>query len=170
MSALWSAKVVAKHDRRITVEVHAIHPDSGEFSDARKLALRLIYDESYGYGPGSVREVHGPLAEAIQLEQMFDDPFMDANVDRFIERVTVSGLRNAPLDVEALRARLDREVAARGVRREDRAAWTTAWEALWDAFWSDPAQQPSATYAIDVTDPRWIAHLHVGSQWESAAY
>jgi hypothetical protein len=170
MSALWSANVIAKDNRRVTVEVHAIHPDSGEFSNTKKFAFRLIYDESYGYGPGSVREARGPLGEAVQLEQIFDDAFMDANVDRFIERVTVGSLRNAPLDVEALRARFDREVAARGIRREDRGAWSTAWEALWDAFWSDPAQQPSATYAIDVTDPRWIAHLDVGTHWESAAY
>jgi hypothetical protein len=170
VSALWSAHVVAKDSRRITVEVHAIHPDSGELSGAKRFALRLIYDEAYGYGPGSVREVRGPLGEAVQLEQTFDDAFLDANVDRYIARVTVASVRNAPLDVEALRARIDREVTERGVRREDRVAWRTAWDARWEAFWSDPAQRPSATYAIEVTDPRWIAHLAVGARWESAAY
>lgn len=170
MSALWTARVLTKDNRRVTVEVHAIHPDSGAFSDAKKFALRLIYDESYGYGPGPVREARGPLGEAIQLEQMFDDAFLDANVGRFIDHVAVDSLRNAPLDVEALRARFDHEVAARGIRRDDRAAWNAAWEALWDGFWSDPVQRPSAAYTIDVTDPHWIAHLEVGTAWESAAY
>ena len=68
-----------------------------------------------------------PLGEAVQLEQTFDDAFLSANVDRFIERVTVSNLRNAPLDGEALRERFDREVAARGIAREDRDAWGNAW-------------------------------------------
>jgi hypothetical protein len=170
MSALWGAEVIAKHDRRITVELRAIHPDSGTFTDAKKFALRLLYDETFSYGPGSVREIRGPLGEAIELDQTFDDAFMDKNVDRFIQHVTLRDLRNAPLDVEALRARLEHELTARGVRRDDRDAWSDAWEERWNAFWSDPAKLPTATYDIDVTDPRWIAHLERGQRWESAAY
>lgn len=170
MSALWSAKVVAKDGHRVTVQVRVIHPDSGEFSDAKKFAFRLIYDLAYCYGPGLVREACGPLGEAVQLEQTFDGAFLDGIVDRFIERVAVRDVRNAPLDVEALRERIDRELSARGVRRDGGAAWSEAWQERWDAFWCDPARLPAATYEIDVTDPRWIAHLELGSQWESAAY
>lgn len=170
MSALWSAEVVAKGDRRVIVDVRAIHPDSGEFSDGKKFAFRLIYDPAYRYGPGLAREACGPLGEAVQVEQIFDDAFLDGNVDRFLERVTVRDVRNAPLDVEALREDIDRELSARGVRRDAGAAWSEAWQERWDAFWRDPARLPAATYEIDVTDPRWIAHLELGSQWESAAY
>jgi hypothetical protein len=114
-------------------------------------------------------ESRGPLGDAIALEQTFDDTFLDAGVDRFVERVGVH-VRKPRLDVEALRDRLDQEVAGRGIRREDSAAWRAAWDELWDAFWADPEHLPVATYTIDVTDPPWIAHLTVGSSWESAAY
>lgn len=170
MSALWSAEVIAKNNRRATLEVRAIHPDSGEFSDSRVFAFRLIYDPAYRYGPGLVRQATGPLGEAVSLEQTFDDAFLGARVDRFIAHVTVSDVRNAPLDVEALRADIDRELSARGVRRDDGAAWSNAWQDLWDAFWDDPARLPAATYEIEVTEPRWIAHLAPGDRWESAAY
>lgn len=170
MSALWSAEVVARGDRRIVVEVRAIHPDSGEFIDSKKFAFRLIYDPAYRYGRGLVREACGPLGEAVDLEQIFDDAFLDGNVDRFIERVTLGGVRNAPLDVEAVRNEIDRTLSARGVRRDDGAAWSAAWQERWNAFWRDPARLPTATYEIDVADPRWIAHLELGRRWLSAAY
>jgi hypothetical protein len=169
MSALWSARVLAKDNRRLVVELRAIHPDSGDFLTSKRFALRLLYDEAYGYGPGSVRESRGPLGDAIALEQTFDDTFLDASVDRFVERVGVN-VRTPRLDVEALRDRLDHEVAGRGIRREDSAAWHAAWDELWDAFWADPEDLPVATYTVDVTDPKWIAHLTVGTRWESAAY
>lgn len=170
MSALWSVIVIARRERRVTLEVRAIHPDSGEFSDSRTFVFRLIYDPAYRYGPGLVRQATGPLGEAVALKQTFDDAFLDAHVDRFIAHVTVSDVRNAPLDVEALRVDIDRELSARGVRRDDGAAWSNAWQDLWDAFWDDPARLPTATYELEVTEPRWIAHLAPGDRWESAAY
>jgi hypothetical protein len=170
MSALWSATVIAMRERRVTLEVCVIHPDSGAFSDSRKFAFRLIYDPAYRYGPGLVREACGPLGEAVSLEQVFDDAFLAAHVDCFIARVAVSDLRNAPLDIAALRDDIDRELLARGVRRDDGAAWSDAWQDRWDAFWDDPARLPAATYEIEVTEPRWIAHLAPGDRWESAAY
>jgi hypothetical protein len=170
MSALWSAIVIDRRERRVTLEVRAIHPDSGAFSDSHTFAFRLIYDPAYRYGPGLVRQATGPLGEAMSLEQVFDDAFLAARVDRFIARAAVSDVRNAPLDVEALREGIDRELSARGVRRDDGAAWSDAWQDLWDAFWDDPARLPTATYEIEVTEPRWIAHLAPGVRWESAAY
>ena len=169
MSALWSAEVVSKDNRRVVVEVRAIHPDSGEFLATKKFAFRLLYDEAFAYGPGMVRQSRGPLGDEVALEQTFDDAFLSRNVDRFIDRVTVRGVRN-PLDLEALHAELDRAVSGRGIRRTDHEAWHDAWQELWDGFWSDPARLPTATYEIDVTDPRWIAHLDRGQTWESAAY
>ena len=169
MSALWFARVLAKDNRRIVVELRAIHPDSGEFQDAKRFALRLLYDEAYGYDPDMSLKPRGPLGGAIALDQTFDDAFMEANVDRFVESVVVN-VQKPRLDVEQLRDRLDREVAERGIRHDDHDAWNTAWNELWDAFWDEATNLPVATYTIDVTDPQWIAHLDVGSTWESAAY
>ena len=122
MSALWSVEVVAKDGARITLRVAPIHPDAGRYSDGAVFALRLLYDEAYGYGPGLVREVRGPLGEAIALEQTFDAGVMAGAVDRFVRAVAVEPGADA------------------------------------------------ATYRIEVTDPRWLAHLAVGQRWESAAY
>jgi hypothetical protein len=170
MSALWSARVMSKDGRRLVIELRAIHPDAGAFVATGRFAFRLIYDEAFGYGPGLVRELRGPLGEAVTLEQTFDDGFLDHNVDRFVASVAVGQLRNAPFDDAALRAAIDRELAAHGVDRSDPVAWGEAWSERWDAFWRDPARVPTATYELEVTDPRWISHLDVGSHWESAAY
>ena len=56
MSAWWSAQVVAKDNQRIVIELRAIHPDAGAFPTDKKFALRLIYDEAYGFAPGLVRQ------------------------------------------------------------------------------------------------------------------
>jgi hypothetical protein len=65
-----------------------------------------LYDEAYGYDPDvSLKpKSRGPLGDAIVLDQTFDDAFMDANVDRFVERVAVN-VQKPRLDVEALRDR-----------------------------------------------------------------
>jgi hypothetical protein len=169
MSALWSARVLGKDNRRIVIELRAIHPDSGEFLSSKRFALRVLYDEAYGYGSDMALKSRGPLGDAITLDQTFDDAFLDGNVDRFVERVTVN-VQKPRLDEDQLRDRLDREVAGRGIRRDDQEAWNTAWNELWDAFWDERANLPVATYTIDVTDPKWLAHLNVGITWESAAY
>lgn len=169
MSALWSARALRKSDRRIVLELRAIHPDSGEFSTAKPFALRLLYDEAYGYGPGSVLQSRGPLGEAVLLDQTFNDAFMAAHVDQYVEQVAAE-VHKPRLDPAALSARIDQEVADRGVRREAPEAFAAAREARWKAFWAEPANLPHATYTIDVTDPRWLAHLSVGQAWDSAAY
>jgi len=169
MSALWSAHVLAKDGCRVVIELRGIHPDSGEFQSAKRFALRLLYDEAYRYEPDLALKSRGPLGDAITLDQTFDDAFIDANVDRFVESVAVD-VQKPRLDVGALRDRLDREVTGLGLRPDDREAWSTAWNERWDAFWADSANLPVAIYAIDVTDPQWLAHLEVSDTWESAAY
>jgi hypothetical protein len=169
MSALWSARVLAKDNRRIVIELRAIHPDSGEFQDAKRFALRLLYDEAYGYDQAFKLKSRGPLGDAITLDQTFEDAFMDGVVDRFVERVAVD-VQRPRLDVDHEGQRIDRELAERGIRREDGERWKEARADLWDAFWKNPDNLPVATYTIDVTDPLWTAHLEVGSTWESAAY
>jgi hypothetical protein len=169
MSALWSARVLRKDDLRIAIELRAIHPDSGEFSTAKRFALRLLYDEAYDYGPGSVLRSRGPLSGAIVLDQTFDDAFMDANAGRFIARVSVE-VHRPPIALAAITARIDREVTDLGVRRDDHAVWAARWDERWKAFWAEPANLPLAAYTIDATDPRWLAHLAADQTWESAAY
>jgi len=92
----------------------------------------------------AARRSRGPLGDAITLDQAFDDAFLDRNVDRFIERVTVN-VQKPRLDVEQLRDRIDREVPDRGIQRDDREAWKKAWNELWNAFRDEPAGLPVAT-------------------------
>jgi hypothetical protein len=169
MSALWRAEVLAKQRSVVEVRVRQVHPDSGEFLRGKVFALRLIYDEATGYGPGLARQIRGPLGEALSLEQTFEAAYMDAHVDRFVRKVEVSEVDGPPLDLDTARAQVDREVSARGIGRED-PAWQAAWDAAWREQWSDVTRLPAATYRIEVTDPRWLEHLAPGQVWESAAY
>ncbi|WP_437727117.1 hypothetical protein [Sorangium sp. So ce861] len=170
MSSLWSAEILAKDGRVVDVRVRQIHPDSGPFVASKVFALRLLYDEAYGYRPGLVREARGPLGQAIALEHTMDAAHMATHVDRFIERVEVQGAGEPPLDLESARAQVDRDLLSRGIRREEETAWNDAWDNAWRAFWRDGERLPTATYRITVSEPRWLAHLAVGQTWESAAY
>jgi hypothetical protein len=169
MSALWKAEVLTKQPHAVEVRVRQIHPDSGPFERDKVFALRLIYDEAFDYGPGLARQIRGPLGEAISLEQTFDAAHMAANVDRFIRTVEVRDVSGPPLDLDAARAQVDREVASAGVAPGG-PAWGAAWERAWGELWRDAARLPSAIYRIEVTDPRWLDHLAPGQAWESAAY
>jgi hypothetical protein len=172
MSTLWDAEVISKNGTHVDVRVRACHPDSGEFDESKRFAFRLLYDEAFEYEPppSSARTARGPLGEEIHLDQTFDDRFLDQNVDRFIVALEVTDARNGPVDEQAVRASIDRELLDLGVRRDDREAWDNAWSEHWTDFWNDPLRTPTATYKIEVTDPRWIAHLKVGQRWDSAAY
>jgi hypothetical protein len=169
MSALWKAEVLTRQPEVVEVRVHQIHPDSGVFERGKVFALRLIYDEAFGYGPGLTREIRGPLGEAISLEQTFDAAFMAANADRFVRGVEVRDVSGPPLDLDAARAQVDREVASTGIG-PGQPGWDAAWEKAWRELWRDAARLPAATYRIEVTEPRWLEHLAPGQAWESAAY
>ena len=169
MPALWSAEVLATQRAVVTVRVRQIHSDSGAFLPGKVFALRLIYDEAFGYGAGLVHQIRGPLGEAISLEQTFDAAYMDAHVDRFVRKVEVSDVSGPPLDLDAARAQVDREVASMGLGRGE-PGWEDAWEETWRELWCDVTKLPAATYRIEVTDPRWLEHLAPGQVWESAAY
>jgi hypothetical protein len=169
VSALWNAEVLAKQPEAVEVRVRQIHPDSGAFARGKMFALRLIYDEAFGYGPGLVRQIRGPLGEAISLEHTFDAAYMAEHADRFVRTVEVRDVSGPPLDLDAARAQVDREVARAGIS-PGAPGWDAAWERAWREFWRDAARLPAATYRIEVTDPRWIEHLAPGQAWESAAY
>ena len=169
MSALWHAEVLAKQPDAVELRVRQIHPDSGGFEAGKGFALRLIYDETFGYGPGGAREIRGPLGEAISLEQTFDAAYLAAHVDRFVREVELRDVSGPPLDLDAARAQVDREVASAGFVRGG-SGWDAAWDKAWGALWRDAARLPTAIYRIEVTDPRWLEHLAPGQAWESAAY
>lgn len=170
MSELWSAEVVSKSGVHIVILLRAIHPDSGSFGKSKKFVFRLLYDLAFDYGPGLVLETRGPLGEVVALERLSDDDFLEENVDRYVSQVVIEDIRNAPFEVDELRSRIDRQLIASGLAPDDQTSWNAAWNARWQAFWEDHEGLPTATYKIDVTDPRWIAHLERGSRWESAAY
>lgn len=169
MSALWKAEVLTKQPDMVELRVRQIHPDSGTFEHDKVFALRLIYDETFTYGPGLARQIRGPLGEAISLEQTSNAAYMAAHADRFIRRVEVRDVSGPPLDLDAARARIDREVASAGIAPGG-PGWDDAWEKSWRELWHDAARLPAAIYRIEVTDPRWLEHLAPGQVWESAAY
>jgi len=169
MSALWNAEVLSKQRAAVDVRLRQVHPDSGAFEHGKVFALRLIYDEAYGYGPELARESRGPLGDALSLDQTLDAAYMKAHADRFVQRVEVFDVSGPPLDFDTAHAQVDREVSAMGIDREE-PAWEATWETAWNEVWRDVTRLPAATYRIEVTDPRWLEHLAPGQTWESTAY
>jgi hypothetical protein len=170
MSALWDVEVLRLEGRDVRLLVRVIHPDSGDFPETKEFALRLLYDESFEYGPALTRVPLGPLGAALSVEEVNDRGFLARNVGRFVLSVAVVERRNAPLDLEETRRLIDEELSARGLRPEDGRAWKSAWEDEWKEFWSRTERLPSATYDITVTDADWLAHLSASRKWESAAF
>lgn len=82
------------------------------------------------------------------MDDILNEDFVQENSSRFIKSVNIKDLKNYPRDVN----------------------FDEMSEDEFDAYWENEEGLPQATLVIQVTDPKWIAHLESGMEWETAAY
>ena len=169
MAGLWNIEVLDKASDRVTLEVRQAHPDAGAFPESRAFALRLLHEQAWKLASGSRDPALAPLAQACDSQQVLDEAWLDANVDRFIDEIVAEDPTATPLD-EATAARLVADQLGLGaldrLTDEERAPFDDAYHELWQ----DRSRMPARRYRIKVTDPAFLSHIVSGARWSSVAF
>jgi hypothetical protein len=160
MTTINRFRVVSIEGRRITL--HADHVYGWDWDtqlvSSRTMALSLLWETVLGYIELEGLEVQAtqapelaqlsPLGEALAGRAFYDDEAWNrANVGQLISCVGVAD------------------------RQDCDEMWADCNHEGWDhptVFETKP--RPQATFLIAVTDPRWLAHLAPGMEWNSTAY
>ncbi len=146
MSALFKARVEKLDDQTAQIRLFIIHPDQTRFYLVKNFALQILWDAidaSKARGGASI-----PLAQAISTDRILDSSYVVAHQDDFIASVEYLSLKNYPRTVD-FEAMSDKE---------------------FDQYWENEAGLPQALMEVTVTDPKWIAHLAPGMEWDTTAY
>jgi hypothetical protein len=127
--------------RSVTLRVFLVYYDWSGVPTDPSFFLRVLWDEAdTRFGRG------GPLGDEISVEQLCSEQWIDANTQRFIERVTRQTLHNHPLP----------------------PGWTPP-----TFIYSNYKEEDKLTqgdYEVIVTDAKWISHLKVGQTWQTTGY
>jgi hypothetical protein len=122
----------------------AVHPQP--VPDDASFFLRVLWDEGdTRFGGG------GPIGDAVTVDQICDESWVDAHTARFVERVRQLAVHNDPPPPESW-GRLRSFYYER------------------DGRWADEDLLTRADYDVWVTDPGWLAHLTVGQAWGTTSY
>jgi len=146
MSALFKARVVKLDDATAQIRLYIVHPDQTRFYTSKNFILQLLW--SALRVAKAKRNKKRPLAQAISAEEILNRDYVLEHQDDFIETVECLELENYPrtIDFEAMS---DKE---------------------FDQYWENEAGLPQALMEVTVTDPKWIAHLTPGMEWNTTAY
>jgi hypothetical protein len=140
-TSLFHVKVLSKQENTVRLRLRIITGEQTEFPSSHYFALMVLYDSA------NFAQIKAPIADAMTTDDTMDHEWLDDNVDRFIQSVTLSEVVNLPV-------RVDFEGMSSAQRRR---------------FWRG-ADAPHATLEITVTSPQWIEHVHKGGEWESTAF
>ena len=141
-TSLFRVKVIEKDNDTLVLRLGMISAEQPDFYDSKSFALALLYDPI-------VREqvADAPLAKAVTFENTLEIDWLETHLDEYVRSTRLFDVVNHPrtVDLSTLSAKQQRD------------------------FWKS-GTAPQASLEIAVTDPRWIAHLQRGDQWETAAY
>lgn len=146
MSALFRARLEKIKGRECQIRLYIIHPDQTRFYASKSFALQLLWDAVRS--PDVTDGQSSPLGLAIRAGEICDLEYVTQHEDSYIESVRYLERKNYP-----------RSVNFEGMTDEE-----------FDNYWNDEEGLPQAVLLIQVTDPRWIAHLSNGVMWETSAY
>ena len=139
---LFRVKVTGKTVDTLTFRLRIITGEQPGFYDGKSFALMLLYDPIV-----NERTRGAPLAEKVTFDDTLDVGWVRAHVDEYVRSSRLFDTKNLPLTVDL--------AALSGNQRR--------------AFFNS-TRAPQASLEIVVTDPRWIAHVKLGDEWETAAY
>lgn len=169
MSSMWNVKVINKGSKWIDLYVEFAHPDAGDFPENRTFALQLLTQKAYGFDDNYNYIAESPLAEMIPHDQSYQPFDLEARVNEFVEKTVVYEAKNLPWDESAAHDKMDTLCKTDGLSKDDQN-WEDRWHDHWRDFWADPNNLPWAKYRVWVTDDKWIEHLSVGQNFDTAAY
>lgn len=170
MSALWKVEVLNKGNDWVDMELLFAHPDAGLFPVDPNFALQLLTCQAYGDDENYDNQIPiCPLGDKVPIDKSSLPDDLSVHVDDIIKKIVVYKAKRVPFDESAVHEYIDAKVKELGIY-EDSVEWDVTWEDFWTWYWSDPEHLPAARYRITVTDPKWIEHLYIGLQFDSAAF
>lgn len=140
---LYRIRVLAldKPARRVTFRVFLVYYDWSGVPTDPSFFMRILWDKAdTRFGGG------GPLGHEVSVDQFLDEKWVDANTQRFVERVTRTSLRNDP-------------------PAKDKKPPTFVYENF-----TEEEILTQGDYEVVVTDEKWIAHLAVDMTWQTTSY
>jgi hypothetical protein len=137
---LFHVKVIGKQGKTVRLALSIISAEQTAFPETEYFALMLLYDT-----PQKEGTAESPLSKEMVIDNLADEKWMDENVDRFIEHVSVTNIVNLPIKVD-LRNLTPRQQ---------------------NAFWESDAA-PRAIMEITVTSERWLQHVTKGDAWKTS--
>lgn len=148
MTSLYALRVLAlaPERREARLRVFVLVYDDGyhdPLPDDPSFFLRALHDNAEGH----------PLGDAVTLDQILDEDWVDAETWRFVESAEVRASRNDPLTPRAW-AELPRPFP----RHQG------------EGCFADEDRMVHGDVDVRVTDARWLAHLNLGTCWETASY
>jgi hypothetical protein len=139
--------------RRVRLRVTVLTYDKRDryhdpLPDDPSFFMRVLWDEAdTRFGDG------GPLGDAVSVDEILDDDWVDSNTWRYVARVREVTTRNVPF-TEAHWARLP-------------GVWSYSDDG---EFLGAEEVFVGGDYDVWVTDGRWVAHLYPGMSWCTASY
>lgn len=143
MSSLFRVRVEEVKEKSCILRLYIIHPDQNRFYASTSFALQLLWDPTHpAYG------IDTELGRAISVAEIGNVKFVLKNQDRFIRSVKFVDLKNYPVAAKFNHMTKDEL----------------------EAYWANEEGLPQAVIQIKVSDHKWLSHLRVGMEWETAAY
>ncbi len=169
MSDLWDVDILNRGQSWVDLKVTLHHPDAGPFPESPGFALQLLLIPAFGWDSSGNRRAPSPLSSEWSEDNYYDAEECSDRAKQFVRSVKIYRAVNVPFIEKQVHEGIDKRVLARGIAR-DSDDWESEWEREWRAYWSDPGRVPSATYRIEVTDPRFLSHIEPGMRFDSASW
>jgi hypothetical protein len=168
-TTLWHVEVVKLAGDTVRLAVRVADADAGPFETGNAFVLRMLYEPATGLDSNYKDTAFGPLGEAIEEDQIYDDDWLAKHGAEFLRSVELADVVNGDVDRASSQARIEKALIAEGKKRRSKG-WDELVLERMKRFWSDPKNLPSAVYVIQTTNEKWLAHLKRGQKWNSAAF
>jgi len=148
---LYGIRVLATNpkEQKVTIKVFVVYYDPAAQNHQPlpkdpSFFLRILWDKGdTRFGKG------GPIGDEISVNQIGDEKWVDKNTFRFIKNVDQIATANFPL--------------------EDYTNYADFYYER-NGSWEDEDKLVQATYEIEVTDSKYLAHLSTGMSWGTTSY
>lgn len=166
---LFDVTVLNRGNDWVDFLIRVAYLDAGHIPASGCFALQLILEKAYEFDSNYDRVPASPIGELVAYEKSYQPDDVIHFVDEYVKSVRVYQAANTGHDEDYARATVDEMVRALGIK-EDTEEWDDAWDAAWGAWSARPDGRPRAILRVEVTDPRWVAHLEPGTSHGTTSF
>lgn len=139
---LYGVRVLNVDGANVKLQVFLVYYDWDFLPEGRPFFLRALWDTAdTRFGEG------GALGDAITVDNICDEHFVDTNAGRYIKSVHQVSTKNYPVSGDMPTFYYER-----------------------NGQWADEDKLTQGIYNVVMTDPKWAEHLQEGMAWGTTAY